>query len=91
MILCEDPIAARCIVFDVVIAGGSVVDGTEAPAYPADVGVTDDTISAIGDLSRSETRRVIDASGLVVAPGFVDTHTHSEGALLVDPQHAYGL
>ena len=91
MILCEGPIAARCIVFDIVIAGGSLVDGTETPAYPADVGVTGDTISAIGDLSRSETRRVIDASGLVVAPGFVDTHTHSEGALLVDPQHAYGL
>ena len=46
---------------------------------------------AIGDLGRAEARRVIDAAGLVVAPGFVDPHTHAEGALLTDPQHAMGL
>ena len=78
-------------VFDVVIANGTLVDGTGATAYRADVGVAGDTITAIGDLSESDAGRVIDASGLVVAPGFVDTHTHSEGALLVDPQHANGL
>ena len=77
--------------FDVVIANGTLVDGTGATAYRADVGVADDRIAAIGDLSESDAGRVIDASGLVVAPGFVDTHTHSEGALLVDPQHANGL
>ena len=53
--------------------------------------ITGETIAAIGDLSRSEARRVIDATGMTVAPGFIDTHTHSEGALLTDPQHAYGL
>ena len=77
--------------FDVVIANGSLVDGAGTPAYRADVGVAGDRITAIGDLSESDAGRVIDASGLVVAPGFVDTHTHSEGALLVDPQHANGL
>ena len=59
--------------FDVVILGGTVVDGTGAPGYRADVGITGDSIGAIGDLSHSEARRVIDATGLTVAPGFIDT------------------
>ena len=77
--------------FDLVISGGTVVDGTGAPAYRADVGVTGDAIAAIGDLSAADAARVIDATGLVVSPGFIDTHAHSEGALLLDPQHANGL
>jgi N-acyl-D-amino-acid deacylase len=77
--------------FDVVIAGGTVVDGTGRPGYRGDVGIAGETIAAIGDLSRAETGRRIDASGHVVSPGFIDTHTHSEGALLVDPQHANGI
>jgi N-acyl-D-amino-acid deacylase len=77
--------------FDLVLAGGTVVDGTGAPGYRADVGVSGETIAAVGDLGRAEARRVIDVAGLVVAPGFVDPHTHAEGALLTDPQHAMGL
>ena len=77
--------------FDVVIAGGKVVDGSGSPGFYADVGVTAERIAAIGDLSRSQARRVIDAAGLTVCPGFIDTHTHSEGDLLIDPQHANGL
>ena len=77
--------------FDLVILGGNVVDGTGDPAYRADVGIRGERIDAIGDLAKSETRRVIDATGLVVAPGFIDTHAHSDGVLLVDPQHANGL
>ena len=77
--------------FDVVIIGGTVVDGTGEPGYPADVGVIGEEVRAIGDLARAEARRVIDATGMVVSPGFIDTHTHAEGALLVDPQHANGL
>ena len=77
--------------FDVVVVGGTVVDGTEAPGYRADVGINGETVEAIGDLSKSEARRVIDATGHVVSPGFIDTHAHSDGALLVDPQHANGL
>ncbi len=77
--------------FDVIISGGTVVDGSGALRYPADVGIKGERIEAIGDLSRANSVRFIDASGLVVSPGFIDTHTHSEGALLVDPQHANGL
>lgn len=77
--------------FDLVISGGTVVDGSGSRGYRADVGVIGETIQAIGDLSPSRAERVIDASGMTVAPGFIDTHTHAEGALLVDPQHAYGL
>ena len=58
--------------FDVLIAGGRVVDGTGAPWYRADVGIAGDRIAAVGTLRREEARTVIDASGLVVAPGFVD-------------------
>lgn len=77
--------------FDLIVAGGMVVDGSGSAGYRADVGITGEFIEAIGDLSAAETARTIDAGGLVVAPGFIDPHTHSEGALLVDPQHANGL
>jgi len=84
--------ARRSTVFDLLITGGSIVDGTgKRPAYPADVGVTGKEIAAIGDLSDATAARVIDAAGLVVAPGFIDTHAHSEGALLTNPQHENGL
>ena len=77
--------------FDVVITGGTVVDGTGTPGYMADVGVTGEKVDAIGDLSQTGARRVIDASGLAVSPGFIDAHVHSDAALLTDPQHAGGL
>jgi len=79
-------------VFDLLIAGGNVVDGTgKRPAFAADVGVEGKEVTAIGDLSGADAARVIDASGLTVSPGFIDTHAHSEGALLIDPQHENGL
>ena len=77
--------------FDLLIAGGTVVDGTGSIGYRADVGINGEHVDAIGDLSEAQTARTIDAAGLVVSPGFIDPHTHSEGALLVDPQHANGL
>jgi N-acyl-D-amino-acid deacylase len=77
--------------FDLVIRGATVVDGSGDPGYRADVGVAGETIAAIGDLGRAEAGRVIEAPGHVVAPGFIDTHTHAEGALLVDPQNAMGV
>ena len=77
--------------FDVLISGGDVVDGTGAPSYRADVGIRGQQVTRIGDLSFLPAKRVIDARGLKVSPGFIDTHTHSEGSLLIDPQHACGL
>lgn len=71
-----------------VLTGGEVVDGTSAPRFAADVVVTDDRISAIappGTLSRAGP--VIDVTGLVVAPGFIDMHAHSDLAVLADPAH----
>lgn len=70
--------------FDVLIRGGEVVDGTGAPARAADVGIRGDSIVAVGDLSGQSATRVIDAAGLTVAPGFIDMHSHSDFALLVD-------
>ena len=77
--------------FDVLISGGTVVDGSGAPGFRADVGIEGDSIEAVGDLSRAGARRVVDATGLAVSPGFIDTHAHSDGILLWDPQHANGL
>lgn len=73
--------------FDVVIRGGTVVDGTGAAGRRADVGVLGDRILAVGDLSTvsgGDIERVIDASGRVVTPGFIDPHGHSDGSLFVD-------
>ena len=71
--------------FDVVIRGGTVVDGTGGPGVPADVAVARGLIAAVGDLAGSEAAQVIDADGLVVCPGFVDPHTHYDAQLFWDP------
>jgi dihydroorotase/N-acyl-D-amino-acid deacylase len=72
--------------FDLLIKGGRVVDGSGRAAYVADVGIKDDRIVRLGNLSQATTARTIDAQGLVVAPGFIDMLGQSETYLLIDPR-----
>jgi N-acyl-D-aspartate/D-glutamate deacylase len=77
----------RGMPFDLVIRNGTLIDGSGGPARRADVGVRGDRIAAIGDLAATpdtDVATVIDAAGLVVAPGFVDPHGHSDGTVFVD-------
>lgn len=70
--------------YDVVFLGGTVVDGSGGPRRQADVGVIGDRIAAIGDLRGAAARRTVDATGLVVSPGFIDMLGWSEMNVLVD-------
>jgi len=76
------------LAFDVLIAGGRVVDGTGAPWFKADVALAGDRIVAIGQLAGRPARRTVDATGLVVAPGFIDMLGQSEFNVLVDGRAA---
>ncbi len=70
---------------DLVIRGGTVVDGTGGPSRTADVAVDDGIITAVGDLESAAAQRTIDADGLLVIPGVVDVHTHYDGQVTWDP------
>jgi len=71
--------------FDLVIKNGHIIDGTGSPWYAGDVGVSQGRIVRIGALTNASARRVIDATGLVVAPGFIDMLGQSETSILVNP------
>ena len=68
--------------FDILIRGGSVADGTGRPAFAADVAVSGRRIAAVGDLRGASAAQVWDASGKTVTPGFIDIHRHADAALL---------
>src|SRR5579864_2299751 len=71
---------------DLILRGGTVVDGTGRPRYAADVAVAGDRIAAIGPaLPKTAGAREIDVCGKIVAPGFIDVHTHDDRALLASP------
>ncbi len=73
---------------DLVIRGGTVYDGTGAPSVAADIGVRGDRIVAIGTIGVRGAREV-DATGLAVAPGFIDVHTHDDFAVLLEPEMSF--
>jgi dihydroorotase/N-acyl-D-amino-acid deacylase len=70
--------------YDLLIVHGHIVDGSGSPWFEGSVAVKDGKIADVGRLATASARRVIDASGLVVAPGFIDLHSHSDFTLLVD-------
>src|SRR6478672_4031928 len=63
-------------VFDLIISGAEVIDGSGKPAFRADVGIKNQRIACVGNLANAKSQRTIDANGLTVAPGFIDVHTH---------------
>src|SRR3984893_7345178 len=73
--------------FDVLITGGRIVDGSGCAWFYGDDGVQGDRIAGLGRLSRAEAVVRIDAGGCMVAPGFIDAHVHGDLMLLADPQH----
>jgi N-acyl-D-amino-acid deacylase len=70
--------------YDLVVTGGTLVDGTGQAGTRADLGINGERIAALGDLSSAEAGRRIDAAGRVVCPGFIDAHSHSDLSLLSD-------
>ena len=74
-------ILAQKPLFDLLIRNGKVVDGSGNPWFRADIGVLNGKIAAIGQLDSTQAKRTIDATGLVVSPGFIDVHTHVEGGI----------
>src|SRR5512145_2354984 len=71
--------------FDIAIRSGSVVDGTGTPKFTADVGIRGGRIAEVGRIDAARAERVLDADGLVVAPGAVDLHTHYDAQIQWDP------
>jgi N-acyl-D-aspartate/D-glutamate deacylase len=72
--------------YDLVIAGGSVINGEGTPAVITDIGIRGGRIATIGGLRAAPSTRRIDATGLTVAPGFIDMHNHSDYTILVEPK-----
>jgi N-acyl-D-amino-acid deacylase len=71
--------------FDKIIKGGTIVDGTRIPRYKGDIAIKDGLIAEIGHIDPGRGEEVLDADGMIVAPGFVDLHTHYDAQLFWDP------
>lgn len=72
--------------YDIVIKSGEIVDGTGNPGYRADIGIKGERIIQIGVITEDEGKKVIDAEGLCVAPGFIDVHTHTDRRIDTHPE-----
>jgi N-acyl-D-amino-acid deacylase len=81
----ERPPEPRVKLYDRIIRNGMVVDGSRQPRYRADIGIRGGRVAAIGRLDPADAAEVLDATGLIVAPGFVDLHTHYDAQLFWDP------
>src|ERR1700719_138050 len=73
---------------DVVLRNGTVIDGSGRPAFAADVAIEGDRLLRVGDVGRVQAVREIDVTGLVVAPGFIDVHTHDDAAVIARAEMA---
>jgi N-acyl-D-amino-acid deacylase len=78
------PLLAAAAPYDVIVRGGTVYDGRGEPGRRADVGIRGDRIAAVGDLGKAEGRTILDASGLAVAPGFINMLSWSTDSLIAD-------
>jgi N-acyl-D-aspartate/D-glutamate deacylase len=86
-LLLSAPCLATAQKLDLIIRGGSVVDGSGSPAQRVDIGIAGDRIVFVGSSNGKQATRVIDATGLIVTPGFIDPHTHTAGDLS-DPKRS---
>jgi N-acyl-D-amino-acid deacylase len=75
--------------FDLLLRGGMVIDGTGADRRRVDVGITADRIAAIATLPAASARQTIDCTGRVIAPGLIDVHNHSDGWMLIEPHQTW--
>ena len=80
------PAASATPAYDTIVRNGHIIDGTGSPWYAADVAIKDGRIAAIGQFAPGQATNVIDAHGMVVAPGFIDMLGQSETSILVDPR-----
>ncbi|HSS63074.1 MAG TPA: amidohydrolase family protein, partial [Gammaproteobacteria bacterium] len=72
--------------FDTLITGATIIDGSGAEGFTADIGIKEDRVEAIGDLADAKASSRIDGSRRIAAPGFIDAHTHDDRAVLSGPQ-----
>ena len=79
--------AAQAQQLDLIIHGGTVIDGSGSSGRRADIGITGDRIVFIGDAGKQTAKRTVDATGLLVTPGFIDPHTHTMDDL-TDPKRS---
>ncbi|MEX2264616.1 MAG: D-aminoacylase [Bryobacteraceae bacterium] len=84
LLLLTGALLANAQDFDLLIRNGRVVDGTGNPSFVADVGIRQGRVAALGKLSGKTASRTIDAAGLVVSPGFIDIHNHSDNSIVTD-------
>ena len=77
--------------FDLIIKGGWVIDGTGGPPFRADVALLESMIADVGRLDGAEAARTLDATGRYVVPGFINAHVHGDLMLLADPIHRPAL